>query len=293
MAKRRVERDGEFGRRVVAVLDRLPPRQRSIAEYLLDHQQEVPFLDIPEIARRARTSPATVVRFAQSLGYEGFAELKADVLAALRRRVVEPPPRQTVPQALANAAADDTLADVARQELGNIEHTLAHLDRSQFVAAAAAMLRADHVYTFGLGISSHLAGLLSYLLIQVGQRSTRLGAGYSSPLEQLVVLRPTDLLVAFSFPPYSRKTLEMVQQVSARGIPTIGICDRAAAPISTVARFTLPVKSENRMFTNSFAAASVLLNALSTEIAARDRTRALDAVSRISQVLDEDDGLIP
>jgi DNA-binding MurR/RpiR family transcriptional regulator len=237
-------------------------------------------------------SEATVVRFAQRIGYEGFTELKSDLMDWARRRVAAPAPDSAVLDAFDRAKDDDTLSAVAQLELNNVVHLTGNLDRAAFGSAAGALLKADHVYTFGLGISAHLAGMLTYLLVQTGLRSTRLSADFSSPLEQLVTLRPTDLLVVLSFPPYSRKTLEMVQDVAGRGIPTLGICDRAAAPLATVARTTLAVKSDNLMFTNAIAATSVLLNALITEVAQRNREQSQEAVSRISQVLEDDDGVI-
>jgi DNA-binding MurR/RpiR family transcriptional regulator len=123
-------------------------------------------------------------------------------------------------------------------------------------------------------------------------RSTCLSTGFSSGLEQLVPLRPTDILIVASFPPYSRETVEMLRQTAARGIPTVAICDRAGSPAGTIATHVLPVKTDNIMFSNAFAAVSVLLNALMTEIALLNRDRAASAVSRISEILERDDGVI-
>ena len=37
--------------RILKHVDAMPPRQRSIAEYLLEHLDTVPFLSVPELAR--------------------------------------------------------------------------------------------------------------------------------------------------------------------------------------------------------------------------------------------------
>lgn len=285
-------RPSDLRERISRVMADLPRQQKLVAAYFLDHLQEIPFLGVPALSHRAGASEATVVRFAQRLGYEGFAELKSDLLEVVRRRVVPGSDFRAVPEALTRDGRDDTLSEVARQEVDNIQHSVAHLDHTAFQSAAAALFRADHVYVFGQGISSHLAGVMCYLLAQIGIRASRLSTGFSSPLEQLVVLRPTDMLVVFSFPPYSRSTLELVRRAIDDGIPTLGICDRLSAPVGTLARFTLPVRSDNMMFTNSFAAASVLLNALITEIAMRNRDHAVKVVGEISHILDDDEGLL-
>ena len=47
-----------------------------MAQYVVDHLDEVAFHTAEELARRASTSSSTVVRFAQALGFEGFPELQ-------------------------------------------------------------------------------------------------------------------------------------------------------------------------------------------------------------------------
>ncbi len=286
----RIKDENDFKRIVLDHFDQLPRQQQLVAEYLIDHLHEAPFLSVPELAQRARASEATVVRFAQSLGYPGFSRLKAELLDAVRERVYS---RDAEPNPAAKAAAEsDTLDAVARLEIGNIERSTEDYDRETFRRIATSLFKADHVYTFGVGVSSHMAALLSYLLVQIGLRSTVLSTAFSSPLEQLVPLRPTDLLVVFSFPPYSKSSVELVQCAEEAGVPTLVITDRPTAPAATASRLALTVRSDNMMFTNAFSAISVLLNSLATEIALRHREQATDAVSRISRLLAEDPNLI-
>ena len=50
--------------------------QKDVAQYIVDHLDEVAFQTAEELARRANTSSSTVVRFSQALGFEGFRELQ-------------------------------------------------------------------------------------------------------------------------------------------------------------------------------------------------------------------------
>lgn len=286
------ERETDFRKLVVQRFEELPPQQQTAAEYMLEHLRDVPFLSVPELARRSGASEATIVRLAQRLGYDGFSGLKADLLEALRERVRPPSALGAEMETLAaTTTADETMAAVARQEVSNIQKSLEELESKAFQQVASALFRADHVYAFGLGISAHLAELLCYLLSQIGLRATPVPTSLSTPLEQLVGLRPTDLLFVFSFPPYSRQTIELVRGAGGRGIPSVAVTDRATAPVATVARHVLTVRTENMMFTNSVGALSVLLNALVTEIAVRHRDHAVEAVSELNRLYEEDEGL--
>ncbi len=286
------ERETDFRKLIVDRFEELPPQQRTAAEYMLDHLRDVPFLSVPELARRSGASEATIVRLAQRLGYSGFSGLKADLLEALRERVQPPSALGPEMEALEATSVDETVAAVARQEVANIQRSLEELESKGFQNVASALFKADHVFAFGLGISAYLAELLCYLLSQIGLRASPVSTALSSPGECLVGLRPTDLLVVFSFPPYSRQTIELVREADRRGVPTVAVTDRPTAPTATIARHVLTAHTENMMFTNSTAALSVLLNALVTEIALRHRDHAVEAVSELNRLYEEDESLL-
>ena len=279
-------REPDIKRLVVDHYDALPQQQKVVADYILAHLQEVPFLSVPELADRSGASEATIVRFAQRIGFDGYADLKEHLLAGVRERVALP--SGAAAELFARVPQDDTLRVVATQEIGNIEGSVNALDRETFGQAATMLFRADHVYAFGMGISSHLADLTTYMLTQIGLRATTLSLRFSSPLEPLVALRPSDCLFVYSFPPYSRATIEMMREAADRGIPCLAVTDRLTSPAAQLARVVLPVRSENMMYTNSVAAVSVLVNALATEIALRHQDRAAAAVTRITRILAQD-----
>ncbi len=291
MGERRIRSEADFRALVVERYESLPPQQQSVADFLLGRAREAALLSVPEIARATGASEATIVRFAQRLGYAGFTPLKAELVEALRARVSGKAARLPAEDLLAGEDRD-TLAAVARLESANVGQSIDELDREEFRRAAASLVEAELIYVFGLGISAHLAEMLVYLLVQVGARASVVSTSFSSPLEQLVTMRRGDALVAFSFPPYSRDTIELVRRASDEGLRCVAICDRPTAPVAKIARHALPMHSENMMFTNAFAAVSVLLNALTIEFALRNRDEAAEAVGRISEILARDEGVI-
>lgn len=261
----------------------LPANQKRVADYLLHHLQEVAFLSILDLERRSGVSKATVVRFAQSLGFSGFAGLRDRILEGVQLQI-------RIPERFAlNAAGDqaDTLAAVARQDVENINQTINHLERATFGDVAARILGASRVYTAGLGISSLMAQILAYSLNQVAVRASALVHGYETFLEQAAFLTPEDLLIVFSFPPYSRETIDLVRVASGRKIPVVALTDRMTSPVSFHAAAVIPIRSRNMLFTNSFSAISVVMNAIATEVALRNRDRALSMTSENERLLRE------
>ena len=274
--------------RILDHVDELPPQQRAIADYLLEHLDTVPFLSVPALARRVGVSEATVVRFGQRIGFSGFAELKTALVELLQERLGV----ETDEHGVADFG-EDLLEAVASHETRNIRRTVDSIDRELFAAVAERVFAAGQVYTFGMGISAHLAELAAYTLVQIGIPAHPLSTGYSSPREQLVTLRGDDLLLVVSLPPYSRQSLEMVADAADAGAATVAFCDRLTAPAARRADLALAVRSDNLTFTNAVAAMTVVINALATTIATRHRDEAIDAFTRIGRVLADDPDVMP
>jgi DNA-binding MurR/RpiR family transcriptional regulator len=70
--------------RISAVFDHLSPSNRVVAAYLLEQPSEAAFMTGSDLAAHLDLDPATIVRFAQMLGYPGYPELAAEVRASVR-----------------------------------------------------------------------------------------------------------------------------------------------------------------------------------------------------------------
>jgi DNA-binding MurR/RpiR family transcriptional regulator len=261
----------------------LPENQKKVADYLLHHLREAAFLSVVDIERGCGASKATVVRFAQRLGFSGFLELRARLIEGVQSQLTV---AERFPL-VARADRGETLTAVARQDVENINATINGLDRAVFAAVVERLLGAAHVYTVGVGISSLMAKILAYSLNQVAIPATPFDPEYRTFVEQLAFVQPADVLVGISFPPYSRDTVDILRRAEERKIAVIAVTDRITSPLARAATAVLPIRSQNMLFTNSFSALSVLINALATELALRNKTRAIRLLKEIERQLEE------
>jgi DNA-binding MurR/RpiR family transcriptional regulator len=262
-----------------------PPQQRQVAEFALEHLRELPFLTIPQMARRCGASEATIVRFAKSLGYKGYSPFKRQLTAVLHRPGVQQ-------SELGEPRQESTLQAIAVLERENIQETLAQLDPEHLRQLARDLARADDIFTFGLGISFPLAELLTYHLCQVGLRASTLPTSFSLPEELLVSARPGDLLVVFSLPPYSRATLELLKAARGQKVRTYAIVDRVVAPAALESDGHIQVETRNVLFTNALASSMVLINALATEIALHRNHRSARVIDWLNSLAESAPALI-
>lgn len=66
------------------------PGFRRLADFILNHTLEAALLTATELAQRLEVDPATVVRFAQELGYTGYRELSQEIKQYIHEHITAP-----------------------------------------------------------------------------------------------------------------------------------------------------------------------------------------------------------
>lgn len=259
----------------------LPKNHKKLADFFINNFDKIPFYSVQDISEATRTSVASVVRFAQRIGFLGFLEMREEISKELQNHISN---KEIFSLLDSTATEHDTLTIIANQDIKNINETLTQIDRDYFNSTIKMILKAKRVYTVGLGVSNLLAQMLAYQLNQVSIDAYALSHSHSTFLEQLIFLNSSDLVIALSFTPYSIETIEAAKYAKKKKIKVISITNSNASPITFFSNANLVVKSENLLFTNSFAAISVLINAITTECALRNKTKAKKMLSELNKI---------
>ena len=170
----------------------LSPQERRVADFILDHYDDLISYNSAELARLSGVSKPTVSRLFKRLGYSGYKVLR-DELRALRQ--------SGVPLADARGLADgDTLpARHYQQEVANLNRCLAGLDAGRLGEAASALASAGQVLIVGQRNAYPVALHLRQQLIQA-RGQVRLAPQPGQTLaEELVDLTSGDLVVVVAF----------------------------------------------------------------------------------------------
>jgi DNA-binding MurR/RpiR family transcriptional regulator len=258
----------------------LSAQQRRAADFLLSHYDDTFALSVHEFGRAARVSEATLVRFARELGYRGYLELRAALmneaktgLTRKERFVLAPPSDE--PTA--------TVLRVAAQEVANINRTIEAVDQKSFSLVTKRLREAPLCATVGLGVSALMARLVAYELNMIGVPAQVLSRELLSLTEQVALLPKGTVLFVFAFPPYSEETLLAAGRARARRLTVFGITDRTDSPLAAQATAVLVAHTENVLFTNSLSGVVALINAIVTEVALGNKTRALKQLELSAQ----------
>ncbi len=272
--------------RIVRSLPTLASNQKKVANFFLEHLDLVALLPIREVALKTGASEATIVRFAQLLGYRGYKELKETLSSSLKAQL-SPTARYHLAVA-EKGQSPDVLKLASQNVISNIHETIRSIDTQVFTAAVESIIAAERIYCIGLELSSHLAQLMTFLLRQYSYNAQHLSLDFFRYEEQVAFMNPRDLVIAFSFSPYSRETVEAIALAKKRAVPSILFTDKKSSPARTWATHCLPIKTDNIMFSNSLGAVVTVLNAIITELNFRDKDRTLAALRIIEESIRDD-----
>jgi DNA-binding MurR/RpiR family transcriptional regulator len=275
--------------RIYSALPRMAPLQKKIANFFLEHMDMVALLQIQEVALKAGVSEASIVRFAKILGYRGYKELKETLSSSLKDQLS---PTARFRMAVAEKErSPDVLKLASENVIINIHDTIKSIDPQVFTNVVDSIIAARRIYCLGLEISAHLAQLMTYLLRLYSYDAQYLSFDYFRYFEQIGHMQKEDLLIAFSFSPYSRETINALIFAKERSIKSIAFTDKKSAPARASATYCFQIKTDNIMFSNSLGAVVTVLNAIITELNLKDKERTLRALEIIETSIKDDNYL--
>ncbi|MFZ5515275.1 MAG: MurR/RpiR family transcriptional regulator [Candidatus Zhuqueibacterota bacterium] len=263
-------------------ISQLTKNQKKIAQFLIDHPEEIAFSSIDTIADKLKVGKATIVRLAQALGYKGFLELKAELSDRLRDNLTATKKFKDV---LDNAPLkSDFVSVIANNEIENIRLTFDKLDRASFDKAVDLCVSASKIYTIGAGISMHLSQLTAYFLNRITLKAAAFTSCGFSFHEQILAIKKEDTIIAISLVPYTLATIEAAEMAHSKGVRVISITDKLVAPIAEFSDVVFPVSSENIVFINTASAILTFVCALATGIGLKDRSHSLEVLSSLEGI---------
>lgn len=253
----------------------MTPTYRAVAEYVLEHHQELAFASAARVGKLAGISPATVVRFAEHLGLSGFTELQGLARQALRQDV------DTVSQLKRTTRGRDPhsiLEMGLRADIANLEGTLDRLAEPTFARAVEILARANTIHLIGLRSTFGLVRHFEFYLGWIGRRAAVLRPGIGDIPEQIMAVRPGDACLGLSFRRYTRETVEIFKETKRAGATTVAVTDSELSPLAEHADLALIVPVKYPAFFESRVAALSLMNALMLGVAFATRKQTLEAL---------------
>ena len=261
--------------------------QKAIAAYILQHYEKAAYMTAAALGDAVGVSESTVVRFAFELDFEGYPELQRALREAVKIKLTTV---QRVELTNSIIGEGDLLSTVLSADSEKIRRTLSEIDSTVFERAVDRILAAKHIYIIGVRSSAFLAGFLNYnfRMIFDNVRFIQTTSG-SEMFEQIINIEKGDVMIAISFPRYSKRIINAVEFAGQRGAGVIALTDGVGSPIAPYADELLPAHSDMVSFVDSLVAPLSIINAIIVAVVRKKQDDFSEKLRELEDIWDKYD----
>ncbi len=267
--------------------DGLSKGQKNIARYILEHYEKAAYMTAAKLGQLVNVSESTVVRFANELGFDGYPALQSALRELVRTNLTS---FQRVEVSDSIIGDRDVLEQVLLSDAEKIRRTLEGIDREAFDGAVDKIINANRVYIIGVRSSATLAGFLHYNLQMAFDNLTLVQTTSGNEMfEQIMRIGEGDVMIAISFPRYSKRIIKAVEFAKKSGADVVALTDRETSPIARDADHLLTANSDMASFVDSLVAPLSIINAIVVSVGRKKKQELTARLKKLEEIWDEYD----
>lgn len=260
--------------------------QKRIADFIIGQYDKAAYYTAAKMGQTVGVSESTVVRFARILGYAGYPEMQKAIRLMIKTQLTAAQRIEVASERMGERS--DVLKGVLEADMENIRMSLAEMDYDEFSKIADAVVEAKRVYIIGVRSSAALASFLSFYLNLISPDIKHVQTSTASELfEQIFRIEKGDVLIAISFPRYSKRTLKAISYAKNQNATVIGITDSKTSPIAAASDMSLIARSDMASFVDSLVAPLSVINALIVAISMKKEKEVVSTFESLEKIWDE------
>ena len=261
----------------------LTPSEEKIVRLLLTDYPGAGLGSASSLARRAGVSDPTVVRLAVKLGYEGYPDFQAKLLAEVEARLHSP---LLMMEAKRPSGSEDNpilaylaSVDEAMGKAAGITPLTTYGRTARLIMEA----KGDIVLVGGR-FSRHVAGMFAGYLLQFRPNVRDIGVLSSQSLDILADLGRKDVLVVFDYRRYQLDVVSFARQAAARDVRVVLFTDQWLSPVAEFAETTIVSPLEVASPYDTLAPAIAQMEALTAHILSTLGDEGRARIERLEEV---------
>ncbi|KGD96902.1 MurR/RpiR family transcriptional regulator [Rhizobium sp. YS-1r] len=218
-----------FEERLLEVSESLPKRLRQCADYVAANKDRIAVSTVAEMAEGAGVQPSAFMRFCQILGFSGFSEMQRLFRDSYVGGWPDYSTRLDHLREKAEGSPSALLAEFVEAGRTSLENLLKTIEPNTLEQAVKILAKAQMIHIIGMRRSFPVASYMAYAFEKMNVPAMLHSA--VGRLENRNAVRDGDALLAITFSPYTTDTIDMVEAVSAHGLPIVAITDTIVSPL--------------------------------------------------------------
>ncbi len=253
--------------KIQELIPTLSKSEKRVANYIIEHPDQVITLSVAALADAAGVSDPTVVRACKRLGFVCYQDLKV----TLAQSIVTP--LQNIHEQI---APDDDIQKIVSKVFNSAIHTLQYthdnLQSGDVQNAAELLMSARRVFIFGIGASGAIAFDLQHKLLRLGMDACTYVDAHLQAITS-AYCTSEDVVVAISHSGSSKIVIDNVRMAKENGAKVISLTSFGRSPLSKMADiclYTASMETKYRILAISSRIAELtIIDSIYTYIAMR------------------------
>ena len=239
--------------------DTMPRSQKVLAKVVSENPSLVCTCTTLELAAKAGVSNATVVRFASTLGFSGYAELqKISRQTLLADRYIRD-----------DSGSNSAIEAILERQARLLNFSFSRITQEDFDRLMNAIIGAKRIYVTGVRAVYPPAYFLARMLNLFFHNTMFLPTLGESAYEELGKAGAEDLFICISLNRYSRYSFALAELAMNRGTPVAVITDSPLAPVARIANMALIIGSEKMPMVPSVLGLTAVVEGLLSALVAQ------------------------
>jgi len=260
----------------------LTKSEKRIANYLNQNQDEAAFLSAGQIAERLELSEATMVRFARTIGFENYPDMRVALQENFRHRLTHSSRLRSRLDDLHTGG--DIFERLVASEIDYLTESLQTLDRKALSAAVELLRTHLRVFVFGLGPSISLVDLLEIRLTRFAHHVIPLKVSGREILEPMMLMDSHDLLIAIGFFNMTPSLQMVLDYANQQHTPVILLTDTLGPMIGDKANVVLSARRGPVSEFHSLTVPMTIVNALLLALSSVDQAKVMPNLDKLDQL---------
>ena len=240
--------------------------QARIADYMAKNPKRVVGMTAREAAGEIGVSDATIIRFARTLGFEGYPQLQEQIRQELKEND-ERIGRYSLYDRYALQIKKHNegygyMAEALRLMGVNLETSMRQNSEESYEKVASAILKANTKVVIGLRGGLAPARQFARLLSMITKHTQAITGDDQESLTSLMDLGEEDIAVYLNFPRYYKVDEKIAGILKRNGVKIVLITDSMSSPVSKDAWEILLVETEHCGFFHSMLGVEAVLEYL-------------------------------
>lgn len=273
--------DSVVAEKIAAIYPGLSSALKQFADFVLAEPLKVAQMSINDTVHASGVSVATANRFARKLGFEGYAQFRAEVVQAFEPMFA--PVERLRTEISKESPAAEIVAASLEEDMENLRASMLNLDAVRIEQAVGMIVGAERIYMLAFDNAGALANVFAHRMEMAGKRVRMIdnAGGTLTAARHLASFTAKDLVFAIAFPRYMRDTVDLTRAAKKKGLPILALTDTQASPLASLGDLTLYVRSRRTIGSTSDAAILAVLEALAAAVSAK-LPGATDAAQRFA-----------